>query len=60
MPAGLIGVFLLAFKIVGKGRFEYTAEERARVELSRYRCFLLGLPEELVPDGAIKIGRAPP
>ncbi|HVY89279.1 MAG TPA: oxygenase MpaB family protein, partial [Hyphomonadaceae bacterium] len=49
MPAGLIGVFLLAFKIVGKGRFEYTAEERARVELSRYRCFLLGLPEELVP-----------
>ncbi len=36
-------------KITGKGRFEYTAEERARVELSRYRCFLLGLPEELVP-----------
>jgi mpaB/rubber oxygenase-like protein len=50
MPAGLIGVFLLAFKIVGEGRFEYTAEERARVELSRYRCFLLGLPEELLPD----------
>ena len=23
--------------------------ERARVELSRYRCFLLGLPEELAP-----------
>ena len=50
MPAGLIGVFLLAFKITAKGRFEYTPEERARVELSRYRCFLLGLPEELVPD----------
>jgi hypothetical protein len=49
MPAGLIGVFLLAFKITAKGRFEYTAAERARVELSRYRCFLLGLPEELVP-----------
>jgi hypothetical protein len=49
MPAGLIGTFLLAFKITGKGRFEYTAEERARVELSRYRCFLLGLPEELAP-----------
>lgn len=49
MPAGLIGVFLLAFKIVGQGRFEYTPQERARVELSRYRCFLLGLPEELVP-----------
>lgn len=49
MPAGLIGVFLLAFKITAKGRFEYTEVERARVELSRYRCFLLGLPEELVP-----------
>jgi hypothetical protein len=24
--------------------------ERARVELARYRCFLLGLPEELLPD----------
>lgn len=50
MPAGLIGVFLLAFKITAKGRFHYTPAERARVELSRYRCFLLGLPEELVPD----------
>lgn len=49
MPAGLIGVFLLAFKITGKGRFQYTEVERARVELSRYRCFLLGLPEELAP-----------
>jgi hypothetical protein len=49
MPAGLIGVFLLAFKITAKGRFHYTEAERARVELSRYRCFLLGLPEELVP-----------
>jgi arsenate reductase len=49
MPAGLIGTFLLAFKITAKGRFEYTPVERARVELSRYRCFLLGLPEELAP-----------
>jgi hypothetical protein len=49
MPAGLIGTFLLAFKITAKGRFEYTEVERARVELSRYRCFLLGLPEELAP-----------
>jgi hypothetical protein len=49
MPAGLIGTFLLAFKITGQGRFEYTEVERARVELSRYRCFLLGLPEELAP-----------
>lgn len=50
MPAGLIGTFLLAFKITDKGRFEYTPTERARVELARYRCFLLGLPEELLPD----------
>lgn len=50
MPAGLIGTFLLAFKITGKGRYEYTPTERARVELARYRCFLLGLPEELLPD----------
>ncbi len=50
MPAGLIGVFLLAFKMIEKGRLEYTPEERARVELARYRCFLLGLPEELLPD----------
>lgn len=49
MPAGLIGTFLLAFKITGKGR-TYTPSERARVELARYRCFLLGLPEELLPD----------
>ena len=49
MPAGLIGTFLLAFRITGKGRFEYTEVERARVELARYRCFLLGLPEELAP-----------
>jgi len=61
MPAGLIGVFLLAFKITAKGRFEYTPEERARVELSRYRCFLLGLPEELVadtPEEIVQIWRA--
>lgn len=50
MPAGLIGVFLMAFKVLGKGRTEFTAEERALVELSRYRCFLLGLPEDLLGE----------
>ena len=49
MPAGLIGTFLLAFQITARGRFAYTPTERARVELARYRCFLLGLPEELAP-----------
>lgn len=50
MPAGLIGIFLLSFKILGKGRTEFTPAERARVELSRYRCFLLGLPQELLGE----------
>jgi len=50
MPAGLIGVFLLSFKILGKGREHFTAAERARVELSRYRCFLLGLPQDLLGE----------
>ena len=48
MPAGLIGVFMLSAKVLKEGRTEFTADERATVELSRYRCFLLGLPEELL------------
>ncbi|MCC8963030.1 DUF2236 domain-containing protein [Bradyrhizobium sp. Pear76] len=50
MPAGLIPIFLLAQKVLAEGRTAFTAEERARVELARYRCFLLGLPEELLAD----------
>lgn len=48
MPAGLIGVFIMSFKVLAKGRTEFTPEEQALVELSRYRCFLLGLPEDLL------------
>ena len=58
MPAGLIPIFLMAFKIVGQGRRSFTASERAQVELARYRCFLLGLPEELLattPEGIVRI-----
>ena len=58
MPAGLIPIFLMAFKIVGQGRRTFTASERAQVELARYRCFLLGLPEELLattPEGIVRI-----
>nr|WP_321360914.1 oxygenase MpaB family protein [uncultured Hyphomonas sp.] len=61
MPAGLIDVFLLAFKMVEEGRTEFTTEERARVEFSRYRCYLLGLPEDLLmdtPQGIIDIMNA--
>lgn len=50
MPAGLIPIFLMSYKIVGQGRKTFTADERARVELARYRCFLLGLPEDLLAD----------
>lgn len=48
MPAGLIGVFLLARRVLHEGRSWFTYDERAIVELSRYRCFLLGLPEQLL------------
>ncbi|MBN7796066.1 oxygenase MpaB family protein [Parahaliea mediterranea] len=50
MPAGLIGIFLLSFEILAKGRTQFTPGERARVELSRYRCYLLGLPRELLGE----------
>jgi ER-bound oxygenase mpaB/B'/Rubber oxygenase, catalytic domain len=49
MPAGMIGQYLLARKVRKEGRREFSAEERAVVEFARYRCFLLGLPEELLP-----------
>ncbi len=50
MPAGLIGVFLLSAQKLTKGQTTFTPDERASVELSRYRCFLLGLPENLLGD----------
>jgi len=50
MPAGLINIFLLSRQVLSKGRTTFNREERAIVELSRYRCFLLGLPEELLAD----------
>ncbi|MGO9508454.1 MAG: oxygenase MpaB family protein [Mycobacterium sp.] len=49
MPAGMIGQYLLAQKVRQQGRTEFSAEERAVIEFARYRCFLLGLPEELLP-----------
>lgn len=49
MPAGMINLYLLAVAARRKGRTEFTASERAVVEFTRYRAFLLGLPEELLP-----------
>ena len=50
MPAGLMPIFLMSNKIIAKGRNHFTRSERARVEMARYRCFLLGLPEDLLAD----------
>ncbi|ERP88908.1 hypothetical protein Q670_04510 [Alcanivorax sp. P2S70] len=52
MPAGTMPAYLTAFKAMRKGRKHFTRQERAIVELSRYECFLLGLPAELLPAEA--------
>lgn len=49
MPAGLLNIYLLAAQARRQGRDEFNDQERAVVEFCRYRCFLLGLPEELLP-----------
>lgn len=49
MPAGLIGAFLTSAEVVKQGRDTFDDSERALIEMSRYRCHLLGLPEELLP-----------
>lgn len=48
MPAGLKASYLLAQRAL-KARRGFSPSERAQVELARYRCFLLGLPKELLP-----------
>jgi hypothetical protein len=50
MPVGFVSIFPIALKALRQGRTAFTSAERARVELARYRCFLLGLPEELLED----------
>lgn len=49
MPAGLINIYLLAAKARRERREAFNDQERAVVEFCRYRCFLLGLPQELLP-----------
>ncbi|HWB67941.1 MAG TPA: oxygenase MpaB family protein [Mycobacteriales bacterium] len=55
MPAGLINMYLLAGVVIGRGDTEFRADERAVLEFSRYRCFLLGLPQELLPTTPAEI-----
>jgi hypothetical protein len=50
MPVALMPIYPLAQKALRHGRTTFTAAERARVELARCRGFLLGLPQELLPD----------
>jgi hypothetical protein len=50
MPVALLPIFPLAQKALRQGRSTFTAAERARVDLARYRGFLLGLPQELLCD----------
>jgi hypothetical protein len=49
MPAGLINMYMLAAAVLRRGGTEFNADERAVLEFSRYRCFLLGLPKDLLP-----------
>ncbi|WP_019634163.1 oxygenase MpaB family protein [Actinomadura atramentaria] len=61
MPAGLINMYVLASLARRRGRTSFSPRERAMLEVSRYRCFLLGLPEELLPttaDGIIEVFHA--
>ncbi|MGW6426327.1 oxygenase MpaB family protein [Nocardia sp. NPDC055053] len=48
MPAGLIPTMLLAMRVLEQGRDHFTPDEQAQVEFARYRCYLLGLPEDLL------------
>lgn len=57
MPAGLIGAFLLSAAAV-RAKRGFTDDERAQIETARYRCHLLGLPEELLPadpEGIVRV-----
>jgi hypothetical protein len=57
MPAGMIGPALTSMRALRAGRDRFTDEERATVETARYRCYLLGLPEELLPTDPKSIQR---
>src|ERR1700685_1330671 len=55
MPVALMPVFPLAQKALRQGRSIFTPAERTRVELARYRGFLLGLPQDLLPATPLTI-----
>ena len=57
MPAGMINLFVMAMDARRAGRTDFTPKERAVVEFTHYRNFLLGLPEELLPRTPAEIIR---
>ncbi|MCW5890600.1 MAG: DUF2236 domain-containing protein [bacterium] len=61
VPAGMVNVYLLAMRARRRGRTTFDARERVMLEFSRYRAYLLGLPEELLPatqDDVIRVVHA--
>ncbi|MFC0205455.1 oxygenase MpaB family protein [Novosphingobium soli] len=56
MPAGQIGSLLIAARALRESR-GFTEDERARIEIARYRCFLLGLPRALLGETPAEIVR---
>ncbi len=50
MPAGTMPAFITAFNLIQRRKTAFSEEERASVELCRYQSYLLGLPEDLLPE----------
>ncbi|MCG8316299.1 MAG: DUF2236 domain-containing protein [Pseudomonadales bacterium] len=50
MPAGMVPALLAAGRAIRRKDKMFTRSERAVVEFCRFQCYLLGLPEELLPD----------
>ncbi|WP_280231713.1 oxygenase MpaB family protein [Nocardia cyriacigeorgica] len=49
LSAGMVMEASLARKALSKGRTTFTRAEQAQVECARYRAYLLGVPEDLLP-----------
>lgn len=56
VPIGFISAYRLALAAMHQER-TFSPAERAQVEIGRYRCFLLGLPEELLPETPREIAK---
>src|SRR5699024_6932031 len=50
MPAGMIAAFINALEVVASGGEHFNERQQGTVELCRYQSYLLGLPEDLLPN----------